>query len=107
MRSRAVALLNWLKTRPDVISSDDTGKVSLHGESIPHSDITDLISDTVRGRKNFNPAGSTQFFSSSNQNEYAKMKSSAKRSFRKMILLQRMGDLNSIYLGTEIVNPWP
>jgi hypothetical protein len=62
MQSRAVALLNRLKARPDVISWDQAGRVSLGGESIPHSNISDLISDAVRGRKNFNPAGSRQFF---------------------------------------------
>jgi hypothetical protein len=61
-RSRAVALLNRLKARPDVISWDETGRVSLEGKSVPLSNITDLISDAVRGRKNFNPAGSRQFF---------------------------------------------
>jgi hypothetical protein len=62
MQSRAVALLNRLKARPDVISWDQSGRVSLDGESIPRSNISDLISDAVRGRKNFNPVGSRQFF---------------------------------------------
>ena len=56
MRPRAVALLNRLKARPDVISWDETGK------SIPHSNISDLISDAIRGRKYFNPNGSKEFF---------------------------------------------
>ena len=62
MRTRAVALLNRLKARPDVISWDETGGVSLDGVDIPRSNISDLISDAVRGRKNFNPFGSRQFF---------------------------------------------
>ena len=64
MRTRAVALLNRLKARPDVISWDETGRVSLDGVDIPRSNISDLdlISDAVRGRKNFNPVGSRQFF---------------------------------------------
>ena len=62
MRTRAVALLNRLKARPDVISWDETGRVSLDGVDIPHSNISDLISDAVRGRKKFNPVGSRQFF---------------------------------------------
>jgi hypothetical protein len=61
-RSRAVALLGRLKTRPNVISWDQAGRVSLEGKSVPLSNITDLISDAVKGRKNFNPAGSRQFF---------------------------------------------
>ena len=62
IRPRAVALLNRLKARPDVISWDETGTVSLNGKSIPHSNISDLISDAVRGRKRFNPNGSKEFF---------------------------------------------
>ena len=62
MRSRAVALLNRLKARPDVISWDETGKVNLDGVSVPQSNISDLISDAIRGRKHFNPTGSKEFF---------------------------------------------
>ena len=47
MRTRAVALLNRLKARPNVISWYDTGRVSLNGVDIPCSNISDLISDTV------------------------------------------------------------
>ena len=62
MRTRAVALLNRLKARPDVISWDETGRVSLDGVDIPRSNTSHLISDAVRGRKNFNLVGSRQFF---------------------------------------------
>lgn len=62
MRSRASAVLNRLKARPDVISWDETGKVSMDGVEIPHSNISDLISDAVRARKRFNPTGSKEFF---------------------------------------------
>ncbi len=34
----------------------------LNNVNIPHSNISDLISDAVRGRKNFNPTGSKEFF---------------------------------------------
>jgi hypothetical protein len=36
--------------------------VRLNNVDIPHSNISDLISDAVRKRKNFNPTGSKEFF---------------------------------------------
>ena len=62
MRPRATAILNRLKERPDVITWDKTGEVKLEGENIPQSNISDLISDALRARKNFNPTGSKEFF---------------------------------------------
>ena len=62
MRPRATAILNRLKERPDVITWDKTGEVKLEGENIPQSNISDLISDALRERKNFNPTGSKEFF---------------------------------------------
>lgn len=62
MRERATLLLNRLKTRPDVISWDETGQVKLEGETIPQSNISDLVSDAMRARKHFNPTGSKEFF---------------------------------------------
>ena len=35
MRPRAAALLNWLNTRPEVITWDKTGQVKIEGETIP------------------------------------------------------------------------
>ena len=62
MRPRATAILNRLKERPDVITWDKTGEVKLEGENIPQSNISDLISDALRARKNFNPTGSKELF---------------------------------------------
>ena len=62
MRERATAILNRLKTRPDNISWDNTGQVKIEGESILQSNISDLISDAVRARKDFKPKGSNEFF---------------------------------------------
>ena len=62
MRPRAAAILKRLKERPDVITWDKTGEVKLEGENIPQSNISDLISDALRARKNFNPTGSKEFF---------------------------------------------
>ena len=44
MRTRAIALLERLKARPDVISWDDMGQVKIDGVFIPKSNISDLIS---------------------------------------------------------------
>ena len=51
-----------LKMCPDIITCDNTGEVKIEGESIPQSNISDLISDAVRARKNFMPTGSKKFF---------------------------------------------
>ena len=55
MRSRDTALLNRLKEGLDVISWEKSGQVSLVGEKIPQSNISDLICDALRGRKGFKP----------------------------------------------------
>ena len=62
MRTRAGALLERLKARPDVISWDDMGQVKIDGVFIPKSNISDLISNAMRSRKNFNPIASQEFF---------------------------------------------
>ena len=36
--------------------------INLDGVNILHSNISELISNSVRGRKNFNPIGSKEFF---------------------------------------------
>ena len=62
MRPRAMALLNRLKTRPDRITWDKSGQVKIEGETVPDSNISDLVSDAMRSRKGFNPTGSKEFF---------------------------------------------
>ena len=62
MRPRATALLNWLKTRHEVVTWDKTGQVKIEGGTIPDSNISDLVSDAMRSRKNFNLTGSKEFF---------------------------------------------
>ena len=37
---------------------EETVEINLKGVKIPHFNISDLISDAVRARKNFNPIGS-------------------------------------------------
>ena len=63
MKSRAEALLAHLKERGDVITWDDMGQVLVDGVLIPRSNITDLVSDAMRPRKNFNPIGVHEFYS--------------------------------------------
>ena len=63
MKKRAEALLAHLKEREDVITWDDMGQVLVDGVLIPRSNITDLVSDAMRPRKNFNPIGVREFYS--------------------------------------------
>ena len=62
MKSRAEALLAHLKEREDVITWDDMGQVLVDGVLIPKSNISDLVSDAMRSRKNFNPIGVHEFY---------------------------------------------
>ena len=62
MKKRAEALLAHLKEREDVITWDDMGQVLIDGVLIPRSNITDLVSDAMRPRKNFNPIGVHEFY---------------------------------------------
>ena len=61
-RPRAAALLKRLKADPSVISWDESGKVKVDGREIANSNISDLVSDALRARKNFNPTGARTFF---------------------------------------------
>ena len=62
MKTRAEALLEYLKERGDVIRWDDMGQVLLDGILIPKSNISDLVSDAMRPRKHFNPVGVREFY---------------------------------------------
>ena len=62
MKKRAEALLAHLKEREDMITWDDMGQVLVDGVLIPRSNITDLVSDAMRPRKNFNPVGVHEFY---------------------------------------------
>ena len=59
---RAMALLSRLKAKPSVITWDKTRQVKIEGETIPGSNISDLVSDAMRSRKDFNPTGAKEFF---------------------------------------------
>ncbi len=62
MCPKVTALLNRLKSTLDIITWDKTGQVKIEGETIRDSNISDLVSDAMRARKNFNPTGSKAFF---------------------------------------------
>jgi hypothetical protein len=62
LRPKAATLLRRSKARPDVISWDESGQVKVDGKEIPDSNISDLVSDAMRARKNFNPKGAQEFF---------------------------------------------
>ena len=62
IRQRATSLLNRLKTRPEVITWDKTGQMKIERETIPNSNISDLVSDAMRSRKNFNSTDAKEFF---------------------------------------------
>ena len=72
MHERAVSILNQLKTHPNMISWDKSRQVKLDGVDIQGSNISHLLSDVVRRRKNFNPVGSKEFFRVSIDGQYAK-----------------------------------
>ena len=67
LRPRATALLSLLKAKPDVITWDKTGQVKIEGKTIPGSNISDLVSDAMRSRRNFIPTGSKEFFEALNK----------------------------------------
>ena len=67
MRTRATALLNRLKTRPDLVTWDKSRHVKIKGETIPDSNISDLVSHAMRAQKGFNPTGSKAFFQASSK----------------------------------------
>ena len=41
--------------------------MKIEGETIPGSNISDLVSDAMRSRRNFNPTGSKEFFEALNK----------------------------------------
>ena len=56
MKCKAQLLVSLLKTNPNV-SWEDDGTVKLYGESIPGSNIIDLVNDVIRHHKGSEPTG--------------------------------------------------
>ena len=61
-KTRAANMLRFLH-KNDQIQWEEDGRVNYKGQPIPGSNITDLINDQMRSRKNINPHGWQQFSS--------------------------------------------
>ena len=57
-----MALLSRLEAKLDVITWDKMGQAKIEGETISGSNISDLVCDAMRFRKDFNPTGAKEFF---------------------------------------------
>ncbi len=57
MKSRARQLIKKLKGSKDVIGWNNQGQMMFKGRPIPGTNIVDLVNDSLRQRKNFNPEG--------------------------------------------------
>lgn len=62
LRSNCARVLKRLRKAPTaLISWDDRGCVTIKGRKIPHSNITDLVNDIIRPRKQAKAIGRQQF----------------------------------------------
>lgn len=57
MKSRARQLVKKLKANKDIIGWNDQGQMLYKGRPVPGTNIVDLVNDSLRQRKNFNPEG--------------------------------------------------
>ena len=57
MKSRALQLVKKLKANKDIVGWNDHGQMIFEGRTIPGTNVIDLVNDSLRQRKNFNPAG--------------------------------------------------
>ena len=57
MQSRARQLVKKLKENKEFVRWNDQGQMIFKGRTIPGTNIVDLVNDTLRQRKNFNPPG--------------------------------------------------
>ena len=57
MKSRARQLIKKLKSNKDLIGWNEQGQMVFKGRSVPSTNIVDLVNDSLRQRKNFNPDG--------------------------------------------------
>jgi hypothetical protein len=57
MKSRAHQLVRKLKSNQDIVGWNDQGQMMFKGRVIPGTNIIDLVNDSLRKRKNFNPEG--------------------------------------------------
>jgi hypothetical protein len=57
MKSSARQLIKKLKSNKDLIGWNEQGQMVFKGRSVPTTNIVDLVNDSLRQRKNFNPSG--------------------------------------------------
>lgn len=57
MKSRARQLIKKLKGNKDVVGWNEQGQMMFKGRPVPGTNIVDLVNDSLRQRKNFNPSG--------------------------------------------------
>ena len=57
MKSRTCQLIKKLKANKDIIGWNEQGQMVFKGTTIPGTNIVDLVNDSLRQRKNFNPEG--------------------------------------------------
>ena len=57
MKSRARQLVRKLKSNQHIVGWNDQGHMMFKGRVIPGTNIIDLVNDSLRQRKNFNPEG--------------------------------------------------
>ena len=55
MKSRTRQLIKKLKANKDIIGWNEQGQMVFKGTTIPGTNIVDLVNDSLRQRKNFNP----------------------------------------------------
>ena len=55
MKSRARQLIKKLKSNKDLVGWNEQGQMVFKGRSVPSTNIVDLVNDSLRQRKNFNP----------------------------------------------------
>ena len=61
MKSRARQLIKKLKSNKDLVGWNEQGQMVFKGRSVPSTNIVDLVNDSLRQRKNFNPDGCELF----------------------------------------------
>ena len=57
LHSKAKMILEKIKDNPQVLSWNEKGELKYQGETVPNTNITNLVSDSLRHRKNNKPNG--------------------------------------------------
>jgi hypothetical protein len=57
LQSKAKMILEKIKDYPQVLSWNEKGELKYQGETVPNTNITNLVSDSLRHRKNNKPNG--------------------------------------------------